>query len=100
MTSRLDRLFVLLETGSTPAIRKAAANQLGEVRIYSLMSPAKFYHLLSAGPEESSPGASVTAEEDSEVFVPQQLGDEARRCPGGRGRAQECSGLETDSLQL
>ena len=29
-------MFVLLETGSTPAIRKAAANQLGEVRIYSL----------------------------------------------------------------
>ena len=33
MTSRLDRLFVLLETGSTASIRKAAAKQLGEVII-------------------------------------------------------------------
>lgn len=29
--SRLDRLFILLESGSTASIRKAAANQLGEV---------------------------------------------------------------------
>lgn len=28
---RLDRLFVLLETGSSPVTRKAAANQLGQV---------------------------------------------------------------------
>ena len=34
MTSRLDRLFVLLETGSTSSIRKAAANQLGEVLFF------------------------------------------------------------------
>ena len=33
MSSRLDRLFVLLESGSTASIRKAAANQLGEVTI-------------------------------------------------------------------
>ena len=32
MTSRLDRLFVLLEQGSTPLIRKAAATQLGEIQ--------------------------------------------------------------------
>lgn len=32
MTSRLDRLFLLLETGSTPLTRKAAALQLGEVQ--------------------------------------------------------------------
>ena len=29
---RLDRLFVLLETGSTPSTRKAAAQQLGQVQ--------------------------------------------------------------------
>lgn len=29
---RLDRLFVLLESGSTPGTRKAAATQLGEVQ--------------------------------------------------------------------
>ena len=29
---RLDRLFVLLDTGSTPVIRKAAAQQLGLVQ--------------------------------------------------------------------
>lgn len=32
MTSRLDRLFQLLENGSTPLTRKAAALQLGEVQ--------------------------------------------------------------------
>lgn len=29
--SRLDRLFILLDTGTTPVTRKAAAQQLGEV---------------------------------------------------------------------
>ena len=29
---RLDRLFLLLDTGSTPVIRKSAAEQLGEVQ--------------------------------------------------------------------
>jgi len=32
MSSRLDRLFILLETGSSSATRKAAASQLGEVQ--------------------------------------------------------------------
>ncbi|XP_041362673.1 TATA-binding protein-associated factor 172-like isoform X2 [Gigantopelta aegis] len=32
MSTRLDRLFLLLETGSTPLIRKSAAEQLGEVQ--------------------------------------------------------------------
>lgn len=32
MTSRLDRLFLLLDTGSSPITRKAAALQLGEVQ--------------------------------------------------------------------
>ncbi|KAI8045264.1 TATA-binding protein-associated factor 172 [Drosophila gunungcola] len=32
MTSRLDRLFILLETGSTAATRHAAAKQIGEVQ--------------------------------------------------------------------
>lgn len=31
MTSRLDRLFILLETGSSVVTRRAAANQLGQV---------------------------------------------------------------------
>jgi hypothetical protein len=31
MSSRLDRLFILLESGSSPATRRAAASQLGEV---------------------------------------------------------------------
>lgn len=29
---RLDRLLLLLDTGSTPVIRRAAAQQLGEVQ--------------------------------------------------------------------
>ncbi|XP_074648298.1 TATA-binding protein-associated factor 172-like [Tubulanus polymorphus] len=32
MATRLDRLLLLLETGSTPVIRKSAAEQLGEVQ--------------------------------------------------------------------
>jgi len=32
MSSRLDRLFILLESGSSAATRKAAANQIGEVQ--------------------------------------------------------------------
>ncbi|XP_031555940.1 TATA-binding protein-associated factor 172-like [Actinia tenebrosa] len=32
MATRLDRLLLLLDTGSTPVIRKAAATQLGEVQ--------------------------------------------------------------------
>ncbi|XP_049869451.1 TATA-binding protein-associated factor 172 isoform X2 [Pectinophora gossypiella] len=32
MTSRLDRLFVLLEAGAGPATRRAAARQLGEIQ--------------------------------------------------------------------
>ena len=32
MASRLDRLFLLLDNGSTPLTRKAAALQLGEVQ--------------------------------------------------------------------
>jgi len=32
MTSRLDRLFVLLDQGTSPLIRKAAATQLGEIQ--------------------------------------------------------------------
>ncbi|GFO18590.1 TATA-binding protein-associated factor 172-like [Plakobranchus ocellatus] len=31
MSTRLDRLFLLLESGSTPLIRKSAADQLGDV---------------------------------------------------------------------
>ncbi|KAH9489880.1 btaf1 RNA polymerase II, B-TFIID transcription factor-associated, 170kDa [Bulinus truncatus] len=31
MSTRLDRLFLLLDTGSTPLIRKSAAEQLGDV---------------------------------------------------------------------
>ena len=32
MATRLDRLLLLLETGSNPVTRKAAAQQLGEVQ--------------------------------------------------------------------
>lgn len=40
---RLDRLFVLLETGSTPYTRQAAATQLGEVTQFH---PHELHHLL------------------------------------------------------
>ncbi|XP_067006130.2 TATA-binding protein-associated factor 172 [Anabrus simplex] len=44
MTSRLDRLFVLLETGSSAVTRKAAARQLGEVQ---RLHPHELHHLLA-----------------------------------------------------
>lgn len=44
MTTRLDRLFLLLETGSTPLIRRSAAEQLGEVQ---RLHPHELNNLLS-----------------------------------------------------
>ncbi|XP_046551692.1 LOW QUALITY PROTEIN: TATA-binding protein-associated factor 172-like [Haliotis rubra] len=44
MTTRLDRLFLLLDTGSTPLIRKSAADQLGEVQ---KLHPYELHNLLS-----------------------------------------------------
>jgi TATA-binding protein-associated factor len=43
MSSRLDRLFLLLETGSTALTRKAAALQLGEVQ---RLHPHELHNLL------------------------------------------------------
>lgn len=44
MTSRLDRLFILLENGSSNVTRQAAANQIGEVqRLY----PHELHNLLN-----------------------------------------------------
>lgn len=43
MVSRLDRLFLLLETGSSPVTRKAAALQLGEVQ---KLHPHELHNLL------------------------------------------------------
>ncbi|GFG40821.1 hypothetical protein Cfor_08069 [Coptotermes formosanus] len=40
----LDRLFVLLETGSSSVTRRAAARQLGEVQ---RLHPHELHHLLS-----------------------------------------------------
>ncbi|KAG0420613.1 hypothetical protein HPB47_003393 [Ixodes persulcatus] len=44
MTSRLDRLFLLLDTGSSPVTRRAAALQLGEVQ---RLHPHELHHLLA-----------------------------------------------------
>lgn len=41
---RLDRLFLLLETGSSPVTRRAAATQLGEVQ---RLHPHELHNLLS-----------------------------------------------------
>lgn len=42
--SRLDRLFVLLETGSSAVTRRAAAQQLGEAQ---RLHPHELHHLLA-----------------------------------------------------
>ncbi|KAI4157311.1 MAG: hypothetical protein LQ342_008387 [Letrouitia transgressa] len=44
MTSRLDRLVILLETGSTPLIRNTAAQQLGDVQ---KQHPDELFNLLT-----------------------------------------------------
>ncbi|XP_074093959.1 histone acetyltransferase 1 [Cotesia typhae] len=44
MASRLDRLFILLETGTNSATKKAAAQQLGEVQ---RLHPHELHHLLA-----------------------------------------------------
>lgn len=44
MTSRLDRLFILLESGSSSVTRKAAAKQIGEVQ---KLHPHELHNLLS-----------------------------------------------------
>ena len=47
---RLDRLFLLLDTGSTPLIRKSAAEQLGEVQklhpyeLGNLLTKVSYHH--------------------------------------------------------
>ncbi|XP_015108385.1 TATA-binding protein-associated factor 172 [Diachasma alloeum] len=43
MASRLDRLFILLETGTNPVTKRAAAQQLGEVQ---RLHPHELHHLL------------------------------------------------------
>ncbi|CAB4491398.1 unnamed protein product [Rhizophagus irregularis] len=44
MTTRLDRLVLLLDTGSTPAVRATAAQQLGEIQ---RQHPGELHNLLS-----------------------------------------------------
>ncbi|XP_033321370.1 histone acetyltransferase 1 [Megalopta genalis] len=44
MTSRLDRLFILLETGTNAVTKKAAAQQLGEAQ---KLHPHDLHHLLA-----------------------------------------------------
>ncbi|XP_032679207.1 TATA-binding protein-associated factor 172 [Odontomachus brunneus] len=44
MTSRLDRLFILLETGTNVATKRAAAQQLGEAQ---RLHPHDLHHLLA-----------------------------------------------------
>lgn len=44
MTSRLDRLFILLESGSSAITRRAAAKQIGEVQ---RLHPHELHNLLS-----------------------------------------------------
>lgn len=44
MGDRLDRLFILLESGSSPVTRRAAAKQIGEVQ---KLHPHELHNLLS-----------------------------------------------------
>ncbi|KAF9347325.1 TATA-binding protein-associated factor mot1, partial [Mortierella sp. NVP85] len=44
MSTRLDRLVLLLETGSTAAVRATAAQQLGDIQ---KQHPSELFNLLS-----------------------------------------------------
>ncbi|KAI7848134.1 hypothetical protein BDC45DRAFT_575107, partial [Circinella umbellata] len=44
MATRLDRLVLLLDTGSTASVRRTAAQQLGEIQ---KQHPGELYNLLS-----------------------------------------------------
>lgn len=89
---RLDRLFVLLETGSTPATRKAAAQQLGQVqrlhphelpqllsRVQKCLRSTSWETRVAAGqaveaivsqlPQWNPPGIDIKTEERSSVIV-------------------------------
>ncbi|RZF48832.1 hypothetical protein LSTR_LSTR003212 [Laodelphax striatellus] len=88
MTSRLDRLFVLLETGSSAVTRRAAATQLGEVqrlyphelhklltRLNALIRSPTWETRIAAGqavqaildnvPQWDPPGVDIKAEKDN-----------------------------------
>ncbi|XP_071487999.1 TATA-binding protein-associated factor 172-like [Diadema antillarum] len=66
MATRLDRLFLLLDTGSTPVTRRAAAQQLGEVQklhphdLHILLSKVHIY--LKSGSWETRIAASQAVE--------------------------------------
>jgi hypothetical protein len=47
MASRLDRLINLIETGSTPATRKAAALQIGLALLYFILNRQEKYRSYS-----------------------------------------------------
>ena len=106
MSSRLDRLFILLETGSTQAIRRAAANQLGEVNmkqeifyknIFLIFIYLFVYFVFCPGSEKSSSRVVVSVEEVGEVFVSQHLGDQTSSLTSSGGHPQPCSSLETSA---
>lgn len=67
MTSRLDRLFVLLESGSSNVTRKAAAKQLGEVQrlhpheLHSLLTRIKTYLHSSSWDTRIAGGQAIQA---------------------------------------
>lgn len=88
----MDRLFVLLETGSTPATRKAAAQQLGQVqrlhphelpqllsRVHKCLRSTSWETRVAAGqaveaivsqlPQWNPPGVDVKLEKGTSVIV-------------------------------
>lgn len=67
MSSRLDRLFILLDTGSSPVTRRAAALQLGEVQklhpheLYNLLNKVQLYLRSSSWETRIAAGQAVEA---------------------------------------
>lgn len=67
MTSRLDRLFVLLESGSSTVTRKTAAKQLGEVQrlhpheLHSLLARIKTYLFAASWDTRIAGGQAIQA---------------------------------------
>lgn len=105
-SKRLDRLFVLLETGSTPATRRAAAQQLGQVqklhphelpqllsRVQKCLRSSSWETRVAAGqaveaivsqiPQWNPPGIEIKNEHRPSVIVKSE--------PDGKTKVSTCS---------
>ncbi|EDV43563.1 uncharacterized protein Dana_GF18554 [Drosophila ananassae] len=101
MTSRLDRLFILLESGSTAATRQAAAKQIGEVQ---KLYPHELHSLLNrlvGYLHSTSWETRIAAAQTVEAILKQvpQWQPELQALPKKEPATTAAAALEEDSCQ-